>query len=794
MRMNLSGLTQAWRALRHSPLHALALVLCLSLGIGATTALFGVLDQTVFRKPHPGYDRMVIFGADKPPSGFISNSYLGQILPCMSHAKSFEAFAVCGWGRGSMQTREGTFGIDFGYVNPGYFTFLGAQMELGRDFQPWEYRADIGEALIITHGCWKDVFQQDPAILGRTVTLEGRACTIVGVLSRHFLPPPQVWSQVYRPFLPTLNPAKPGRPPLATLARLRPGATLAQANAEVSTLAAQAPLPPRQQQMFKEHPLTLKRLSDEDPRTHLGKLHGAFMAGIGSLFAIALLGSVNLMSMRLARRRHELVVRRAMGASVWDLMGRVGLESLGLAGLSALLSVGIARLLMKAILGALTGSVASESPVHLDGRALAFTLGITLLASLGVALLPLLRMLRSELQTHLMEGRQSLDEAPRQRRFREILVILSVAFSMVLLTGTGLMTRSVQRLLKVNRGFDPRGKLAYWVDVPPQKRTQDAYLPLASALETRLQALPGIRSVSTTNTLPMAGTSSANLKKPDGTAVVVGPHPISAGFARALGLKLLKGRWIPEQRTPEKVVVFNRSMARLWFGELDPIGRAFQMESEPWTVIGLVDDVRDTPRSKGEPEFYYPAWQEDAPSDVISLLIDVSVKPTPALLQAIRNAVREVDGSLGLRPPIGLEEAAQKQVDAERFTLKLLQLISALSLTLALLGTFAVMSFSTTQRLRSCGIRSALGARPFELLRSVLLRGLALTGLGIGLGLFAAWGLTRFIRSLLFEVSPMDPASYLGAALFMLLSTLLACLPAALRAAKADPAHLLRSE
>ncbi len=396
----------------------------------------------------------------------------------------------------------------------------------------------------------------------------------------------------------------------------------------------------------------------------------------------------------------------------------------------------------------------------------------------------------------LRESGITFSEGRELLRLRASLVVLCAAMAMVLLTGTGLMIRSVQQMMSVDRGFDSSRKIFFWIDLPKNLQSAEPRMNLVQRLEERLQNFPGIQNV-TTGVAPLALSASTQLSRPDGSTIAVGFSPVSQSYLRTMGLKLLKGRWLPSR--PEGlygVMVINESMANAWFGNKNPIDQSVKIDDErSWQVIGVVSDVREDLRDqKPWPQYYYPVWQDSNPMPIISMIVNASIKPTPALIQSISKAIHDVEPNAGLRAPVQLEEAARAQISKERFTLFMLQLISGLSMLLAVFGLFSVMAFTVSQRMKEFGIRLALGAPARRVFSSILIRGLALGGIGIVVGLFGSWALTRFIRSLLFETSPLDPFVYITAVVLMLLALSLACWFPARKGTRIDLTNLLKAE
>lgn len=786
------------RTLRRSPGFALAVIGMLALGIGSVTAIFSAIDQTVLREPFPHYERTVIFGVNDRSFGFVSVSYPIQVMPCVERGKSFEAFALNAWGRGSMTTGSETFGVEYGNVNRDFFSLFNGSAALGRLFRPDEFAAASADVIVLSHRFWKDYFGSDPGVIGRRVFLGDRSYKIVGVLSTKFSPfgTSQI-TGAFMPLIPTSDPSFAERRGLAAVVRLRPGVTLAQANAEVSVLGAAANATPRFRERHKESPVQLKSLAQAEPGRGFASIHGAFLGAVGFLFAIACIGAIDLMLVRLSERRRELGIRAALGGSRARVTGLVVMESLILNLIAGLFGICLALGMKPLVLSMLTGSgKVFEQGFSLDSRALLAASGASLLSAFILALFPALRLRADDPQTILRESGIAFSEGRKLRRLRGSLVVASAAMAMVLLTGTGLMTRTVWNLMHEDRGFDPDRKIALWIDLPKSLQAAQPRYALSERLQERLRRLPGVQNVATNTTVPLSGSTITTIVI-DGKTRQAGSNPVSPTYFRGMGIRLLKGRWLPSRPEGSSgVVLISASMSKEWFGKENPIGRSINLGSKrPWEVIGVVSDIRDEIRSKeGRPQFYYPNWQDTYRADVISLRLDLSVAPTPALTRTIRRAIHDVDPHIGVRTPVELERAARAQINRERFTLFVLELISAIAMLLAVLGLFSVMAYSVSQRMKDFGIRLALGAPARRVFLSVLSRGSALGVIGIVIGLFGSWALTRYIRSLLYETEAVDPVVYSAAALLMLLAVCLACWIPARRAARVDPWRLLRME
>jgi predicted permease len=477
------------RTFRKSPGFALAFIGTLALGIGTATAIFSAVDQTVLRKPFPHYERLTVFGSDFPGSrsGFTSNSYPIQIMPCVESGKSFDAFAINAWGRGTMSTGSETFGVDFAGVNQDFFSVLNGKTALGRLFRPEDFAQASSSVIVLKHQFWKDYFGGDRNVIGRSVVLENHTYQIVGVLSEEFSPPTMFWSSVFMPLVLTSDPSNPFAQALTVMARLRQGVTLVQANAEASILCAAPDANPRFKARFKNSPLYLKWLSDVDPSRRFSRIHAAFLSAVGFLFAIAVINGINLMFVRRSERKRELGIRLALGSSRGTLMRLIVTESFALNLLAGLLGLILAWTIKPFLVNLLMMSKeALDRGVSLDSRALLFAFGISLLSALIIAAASVWKVSTEDLQSILREGGITTSEGRKLQRSRESLVAISAAMAMVLLTGTGLMTRSVQKLMSVDRGFDPSRKIALWIDLPRALQSAEPRHAVAQRLEERL--------------------------------------------------------------------------------------------------------------------------------------------------------------------------------------------------------------------------------------------------------------------------------------------------------------------
>jgi putative ABC transport system permease protein len=788
------------RSCRRSPGFALAVIAILALGIGSVTAIFSAVDQVIFQKPFPHFERLAFFGSyNASYNSFVVNSYPVQILPCIEKGRSFEAFAIKNWKRGGMNAGDDTFGVNSGRISRDYFSVLNGKAELGRLFRPSEFTVASSNVMVLRHQFWKDYFGGDPGVIGRSVVLENRSYQIVGVLSKRFPYSGLYPSDVFTPLVLAHDPAESETlRVLEAITRLRPGITLAQANAEASVLCAAPNASTQFREQYRQHPMRLRSLAESGHFPHFSIIHGALLGAVAFLLAIACINAINLILVRLSERRRELSIRSALGGTRSRIIRLIIIESLILNTVAGLTGLCLALGMKPIVLAILTQSdEILENGINLDGRALLVALIVTVFSTLIISLVPAWKLPIRDPQSILRESGNAFSEGRCLQQTRASLVVLCAAMAMVLLTGTGLMTSSVRKLLSVDRGFDANGKIGIWIDLPKHLQEKGPRQAFADRIEERLRRLPGVRNIGETGVLPLMGTSGRLIPGPDGNPIDVEANHVSPGFFRGMGLRLLKGRWLPSR--PEGtigVMVINASMARKWFGKEDPVGRRIKItQKTSWIVLGVVSDIRIDIRSKNiRPQYYFPTWQIVYPRDVFSLLLDLSVQPSSGLIQSVRKAIHEVDPQAGVRMPMELEKEARKEINTERFMLFILSLLSVISTLLAVFGLFSVMSYSVNLRMKDIGIRLALGAPARHVFRSVMGRGLTLGVMGITIGLFGSWMLTRFIGSLLYETNPIDPAIYSITALLMFLAVCLACWLPAKRAARVDPICLLRME
>jgi len=800
------------RVLARRPGFTLVAALTLALGIGATTAIFSVVNAVLLRPlPFADPDRLVVAlhdGANPvSPADFADWRDQSQVLSDLTAVEIWGPYLAGPDRREQMGAVRATAGL---------FDMLGTAPLLGRTFQAGEDRPGAAPVVVLSHGLWQRRFGGDTGIVGQRLALDGVSYEVIGVMPPEFQFP-LFWAmkaEMWGPLaLADRTGARASRS-LRVFGRLKPGVTLGQAQAEMGAIA--------------------RRLAEAYPRTNAGlgvtvlPLHQKVVGGVRPLLLV-LLGAVgcvlliscvnvaNLLLVRASGRNREMAVRQALGASRLRLARQMLTESLLLSGLGGAAGLALAFWATQALTANLPAeTLPRQQAIGLDGRALAFTTLMALLTGLVFGLAPALQAGRADLNSGLKEGGRDAAGGGRARRVRSLLVVAEVALALVLLIGAGLMIRSFAQLQRVDPGFDPSNLLTMTVSVTG---SQHAEGPRRAAffgeLLDRVRALPGAESASAINHLPLGGDvwgtrftiegrpAPAPGEVPGATFRVTRPD-----YFRVMRIPLRAGRDFTEQddeRAPG-VAIVNETLARLhWPGE-DALGRRIKLGSPEadgrWlTVVGVAKDVKQAewaaaPRA----ELYQPYLQaaeylrRPAPHvSYLTLVVRAAGDPM-RLAPAVEREVRALDKDAPVAEVATMESVIARKMWQPRLSMFLLGSFAALAVALAAVGIYGVMSYAVAQRTHELGLRMALGAEPRRVLRLVLAQGLKLALAGVGLGLLSAYALTRVMGSLLYGVSATDPVTFAGVAVLLALVALLACYVPALRATRVDPLVALRHE
>ena len=809
--MLMQDLRYGLRALVRKPAFTVLAVLTLALGIGAVTAIYSVVDTVLLRPlPYPEPDRLVELWEENPVKGWYKNVVApANYLDWREQATAFEDVAalISGFSSLSLTGADGEpRPIKAQETTANLFDVLGVAPLVGGVFPAaadWDEEARL---TILSYGLWQRSFGGDPAVVGRTVQINRRAYQVVGVMPAGFAFPeasvdlwlPLRWSPDNREQVWFRRAHF-----LRVVARLAPGVTAAAAEAELGTIAAR---------LEASYPETNTKMGAGLTPLHewiVGDTRPAFLlllGAVGLVLLIACANVVNLLLVQAGSRRREMAVRTALGAGRRRLTRQLLTENLMLGLAAGLLGVWLARWGVRALVALSPEDVPRLHEVALDARLLLTAVGVTLAATLIFGLAPAFAGSRLDVRASLHAGGRSASQGRSQRRTRGLLVVGEVALALLVVAGAGLLIKSFYRLYQVDPGFRPEGLLAVKLGLPGAAYDKapkvDAFY---DELVTRVRALPGVEAAATASDVPfLAGpwTSDYAIEGRDREAfgVEVQHMDLSPGYFRVLGLQLHAGRDFSDADHAEapRVVVINRALAEQAFPDEDPIDQRLAFDRYPdeestwYTIVGVVGDARlDGLRAEMRPLIYQPVRQE--PSWTRELLVRTSGDPR-ALAPMVRDVVRSIDRDLPVMRATTIVDAMASSVARERFVMLLLAAFGAVALALAAVGTYGVMAVTVHQRTREIGIRMALGASARDVLRQVTREGMVMVVAGFLLGLAAAVGLSRWLTSLLFEVSPADPSTYAVVAAVLLAAGLVASLLPARRAARIDPMTTLRCE
>jgi putative ABC transport system permease protein len=789
-----------------------AAILTLSLGIGANSAIFSVVNAVLLRRlPYADPDRLVLlWGADQTDSDRRNQISFTDMDDWRQQNHVFEDVAAYEHWDASMAGDFAPERVPGMQVSDGYFSLMRGTPLLGRVLLPEDQIAGKDYVVVLGYDLWQRKFGGDPKVVGRTVEMSGRPYTIVGVMPASFRPLPASLvgkhAELYRPVAEKHDDNERASRHLRAIARLKPGVTAAQAQAEIGLLAGrQAAGHPESDKGRGVRVVTLRDDLVRNLRQALLVLQGA----VCFVLLIACANMANLLLARSAGRRKELAIRSALGAGRLDLARQALTESMLLALAGGTCGLCLASwgtdLLQK--LG--TTAIPELAGIQLDGRVLGFTLAVSLATGVLFGLVPALQSAPDAIEGLKAGGRGSSGGWTANRGVRRALVISQMAVALVLLAGAGLLVRSFARLQGVQPGFEPANVLTGNLALPevryPTGAKQVAFY--RTAIE-RIRQLPGVRYAAAVNVLPEStnfdttGTQMEGHHVPPGEEPYLDRYIVTPDYFRALSIPLVRGRLFTEQdsaQTPQ-VALINETAARMYWQGQDPLGKRFRvggfdvpMEKAPWrTVVGVVRDVYqyglDAQRSA---QLYFPYAQ--FPTRYMTLVVKCASDPAQ-LAAGVRARVRTVDKDQPLYDVATMDEVMADAMAGRRFSLVLLAIFSGIALSLAAVGIYGVVSYSVTQRTQEFGTRMALGAQRRDILRLVLGQGMAMILAGAGAGAVAALLLTRFLASLLFGVSATDAAAFGGAIVVLIAVALAACYLPARRAARADPLAALRWE
>jgi putative ABC transport system permease protein len=792
----------AVRTLARAPGFTATVVGTLALGIGANTAIFSVVHAVLLTPPpyeSPG--ELVMVWEQFLPRNRTQNVISPRNFRAWQEQNEAFSGIAAMFESGRNLTGEGDPQVvSVGFVSTNLFEILGVRPLLGRVLRPEEMNPANSRVVVLDFGFWQRQFGADPNVLGRTLTLQDASYQIVGIMPEGFDFPsePDMWSPLA---LSPPNWESTGRF-LTSVARLRPGVNVVQAQASMDGLAARLTEQwPNANDGWGINLVPLQEQVAGGIRPALLVLLGA----VGVVLLIACANVANLLLGRAAVRGKEMAIRSALGAGQSRLMRQLLTESAVLTALA----VGVGLVVAHAAVSALGAFGPSDIPrldaIGLNGRVLGFTLAIAGFTGMAFGLMPALHLSKSDAQSALKVGGKT-SGGSSSHRLRGLLVVAEISLALVLLVGAGLLIRSFQRMLDVELGFEPDGVLSMEVQLPSARyNTATRWVQFFSDVIDRIETLPQVEAASAISFLPLDGLGSATSFTVDDLPVpapadrpVADVRAVHHDFFSAMGITLLQGRWFDgtEREDAEMLpIVISKSMADRFWPNVNPLGKTIAM---PWNglmhgeVVGVVGDVRHmgletTPRSK----IYWSHRQ--FPYSFMSVIVRTNVDPMN-VLPAVQEQLWALDPQLPVSDVRTMDERLGATYAQRRFNMWLLGGFAAVALILACVGIYGVMSYAVAQRTHELGLRIALGATPGEVLRVVVGKGLALTLGAVAVGLVVAFAVTRMMASLLFEVGALDPLTFLSVAVLLSGVAVAACWMPARKATRVDPMVALRTE
>jgi len=778
------------RMLGKNPGFTATVILTLAVGIGANAAIFSVLNAVLLRPlPFDQPDRIVFL--------YGNSLTTGNVADWKEQAKSYEQFSAASLESVSLTGVADPEKLRAMLVSPDFFPLLGVRPVLGRSFLAEEFRLGDVHVAIVSQRIWREWLGSDPDAIGRTLVFDRMRYTIVGVLPPRPGPFPNDDIDV-------LLPLHPGRPQnTSAVARLKPGVSLRAAREEAQSIAPRLATDSARK---RGEPLIQVELYKDrivgDSRLTLLVLAGA----VGFILLIACANVANLLLERVAGRSREVAVRAALGASRGRLVRQFFAESLLLSLLGAGLGLLVANWGFRSLLLLVPYRIPRLEDSRLDGSVLLFSLGLAFATAFLCGLAPALAASKLDLHQALKENTRSASGSRGRRRLHASLVVAEVALAMVMLVGAGLLLKAFFQLRPSAPGFETANRLTMRIGIPAARFA----LPAQQAIFfreviDRMGTIPGVRGVAAVSDLPLSGTAmvpdisvNGQVVAGIGRSAIVHYRACTPNYLDVMGVPMIMGRGFTaaDDAHAPGVAIINQTMARRFWAAQSAIGQRLTVEwpDRPmdFVIVGVVRDARIFWNiSSAEPELYVPYWQD--PMARMSLVVHTSGAPVRGIA-VDRDAVKAVDRDAIVSDVQTLDELVSHSFLSPRFHATFLGILAGLALTLAVVGIYAVVSYSVSQRTHEIGIRMAVGAQSRNILRVVVSQAMTPVVFGIGLGIGGAVFLTRILTSLLFAVSPLDLPVYAVGAAVLIAAALLACLVPALRAARVDPIAALRCE
>jgi len=800
----------ALRMMRKNPGYTLAAVLTLGLGIGANSAIFSVVNAVLLKPlPYANGDRLLTLEQQAPRAGVLHQPFsVAETSDYRTQSHSLDGLVEYHNMNFILLGRSEPERVETGVVSWNYFDVFGVKPLFGRSFRSADEQPGAPAVLMLSYEYWIRSFGGDPTVVNKTFTMNDKPHTVIGVL-----PPVPQYPDENDVYMPTTACPFRSRPAfianrqarmMQVFGRMKPGIRVTEARADLNNVAANL-----QRAYPKDYPsafdYSIRAASLQEELTHNARPTMLVLLGAaGFVLLIACANVANLNLARMVRRERELAVRAALGAGRVRMFRQLLTESSLLAliggGLGLLFSWGALDLLVNFA----ARFTARAREIHMDSTVLLFTLAVAVLTSVLSGTAPALAA-RDSVVDGLKEGSAQSTMGIGRRRIRSLLIVAQVAVSFLLLIGAGLMLRSFQKLQHVDPGFQPENVLTMQIGLDFTKyNTNDKQRAFFENFLEKVQAQNGVKSAAASMMIPLTtGMRMLGDFQIEGQPPVPGQtlpiadfRVVSESYFDTLRIPMLEGRAFLRSDRPDtpNVAVVNLTAARHFWGAQDPIGKRFSVDGgKTWTqIIGVAGDVKQYGLDKDAvEEIYVPLAQ----SPLLDAIVEVKTSVEPmSVARGIIELLYAVDPNQPAARVRSMEQVRAESMAAPRLTSNLLSIFALLALTIAATGIGGVMALAVGQRRHEIGVRMAIGARPGEILRMILGQGMALAVVGIALGLFGAFALTRLLQKLLFEVGPTDPLTFVGVALMLSAATLLACYVPARRAARVDPIIALRVE
>ena len=810
-------LRYAFRILLKSPLLTSVAVLTLALGIGANTAIFSVLNAVVLRPlPYKEPDRLVavwetIAGNDK------RSAAPGNFTSWREQNKTFSDMAATFYGNFNLTGNGDPERINGATVTSNLMSTLGVAPHLGRTFQPDDDQHQDQRLAIISDGLWQKRFGGDPAIVGKSITIDESAYTVIGVMPSGFKYPVQsdIWvlgrdrnavSMSLISQFPT-NDWTHERDAhfIGVVGRLKPEVTIAQAQSDIARIA---------RQLEQDFPKTNGGLGSNVISLHtqiVGNAKRLLSILLGAVAFVLLIACTNVASLLLTRatqRDREFAIRRAVGASRVRLVRQLLTESILLSLLGGLAGLGLSVWAVDLFIKLSPGDIPRLNEASVDVRLLAFAFLMSMLTGIAFGLWPALHATSGSLNQSLKDTGAKASEGRQRRRSRNVLIVTELALAQVLLIGAGLLIMSYVRVSQINPGFNSDHVLSAKVAPAATKyRDPKSRIQFYSRVLDQLRGLPGVSSVGMVMNLPLSGASMNRGFNAEGRPepkadenVAMDYQVVSHDYFQTLEIPVVRGRGLNEHdnETSERVIVINEAMAqRYWPGE-DPVGKRMaigESKDTSWrTIVGIVGDVRHADLTEQPVPCAFIDYRQDVESwSRMAFVMKTTAEPT-TMTSTVRSSLVSIDPQQPVYAIEPMDNLLSTSVAPRKFVMSLIVALALVALALAMVGVYSVISFSVSERTREIGIRMALGAKRRDVMAMVLGQGMRVSALGIFAGLAIAYGLTRLLQTLLFDVSATDPKTFLSVAVVLSVVALFACYLPARRATKVDPWVALKNE